>query len=355
LKKILLLDQGQPFQIDEYLHRPIGGSESSLMMLAKGFAELNNSAVILNNSKLNSRSFNLLQDNINLVNHFIKDTNIIIFNRFIDLELIKFIKENNKNIKLYYYSHDAYDQEITHWLLNKDLVNLFNKILLVSNWQKDTFIKYFNVDKDKLEVIFNGLDSTLFNGYVKRDLNKLIFASIPYKGLEYLDNIINDLVLRTKNENLKLHVFSSMKLYGREEDNSYDEIYRKLNNNKNIILRDVCSMKELAFELSSSNIYIHPNIYHETFGMVLTQAQAAGCDVVTTNLGATKEVVYDIDSCITKGYNIQLDKTYEDFIDLTISKLNLSNKERQKNVIKMQNFVSQFNYLNISKNVLKLF
>ncbi len=351
MKKVLLLDNGQPFNVDEYLHRPIGGSEASLLMLAKGISNSNHSAVILNNSKQVSNSYNLLINNISLRHEYANISDIIIFNRFIDIDILN----NNKDKTLLYYCHDAYDQENTHWMVDKDLVNKFDKILCVSQWQKESFIKLFNVDKSKLIVINNSLDLDLFTGYTKRDPNKLVYASIPYKGLDFLDVMINDLVYKTKNDKLKLHVFSSMNLYGREDgDQEYAETFRKLSHNKNIILRDVVSMKTLASEFASSSVYLHPNTYHETFGMVLTQAQAAGCDVVTTNLGATKEVVYDIDTCIVDSPNIYLTSTYDKFIDLVINKLNLDNKTKYKNNIKMQNFVKQFNYLEIAKKVLKL-
>ena len=359
-KNVLLLDRGQEFIIDDYLHKPVGGSETALMLLAKGIADQHNSAVILNNSKQNSRSFNLIQDNINLVNSFLKDSNIIIFNRFLDIELIKYIKHNYKNTKkIYYYSHDAYDQNNTHWLYDNNLIQLFDKILLVSNWQLETFKKCFNISKQlingRFTVIGNPLDLSLYYGYMKRDLNKLIFASIPYKGLEFLDNIINDLVLKTKNDKLKLYVYSSMNLYSRpEEDQEYVNIYRKLSQNKNIVLNtDLISPKQLAVELLSSNLYIHPQTYHETFGMVFTQAQAAGCIPLTLDIGASREVIYNQENVLDYPniYNI---KTYNKFIDLIISKLSKTEEELYTERIKAQDFVKKFDYLKIAKHVLEL-
>ena len=359
-KKFLFLDRGQEFQIDEYLHRPLGGSETSLLMLAKGIAELDNSAVILNSSKQNSRSFNLLQDNINLTNQFLDLADIVICNRFIDIDLINYCNLNNKQI--YYYSHDAYDQEITHWLIDNNLIKKFDKILLVSNWQLETFRKYFNIDNDlikkKFAVIHNPLDLSLFYGYVKRDLNKLIFASIPYKGIEFLDDIINDLILKTKNENLKLYVYSSMSLYNRkDQDNEYNNIFQKLSHNKNIILNtSLLSPKQLAVELMTSNLYIHPQTYHETFGMVFTQAQAAGCIPLTLNIGASKEVIYNKEN-ILEYPNIFNTKVYNKFIDLITNKLEQT-KDDQDNLykerLKGQDFVKQFNYINIARNFLEI-
>ncbi len=360
-KKFLFIDSGQPFNLDQYKDYPIGGSEASCLMLAKGVSELGNSVVILNNTKTKSSSHNIIIDNINLAEQYIPICDVVVLNRFITLPLIKLISNLCK--KIYYYSHDAYDQEIVSWLGNNkenNLLQYINKFMCVSQWQLDSFIKNFNIIDtnltSKFTVLPNSVDKSLYYGYKKRDPNKLIFASIPYKGLEFLNDIINDLVIRTKNKDLKLHVFSDMKLYGTarfEENNQYEEIYRTLDKNPNIVLRNLVSMKDLAVEFATSNLYIHPNVYHETFCMSILQAQAAGCLPVITDYGAVREVVENQDNIIPEP-NIYLHGTYTKFIEKTIELLNKSEKEINLDRIKATQFAQQFDYLKISKRFLDL-
>ena len=362
LKRFLFVDSGQPFGIDHYKYNPLGGSEASVLMLAKAIAESGNSAVILNNSTQKQESINLLIDNIKLFPQYTEICDNIILNRIINQDIINISNHFNKPI--YYYCHDAYDQNIIHWLgkKNSNFLEHISKFLCVSEWQRDTFFKYFNIInpkyKNKFEVIGNSLDVSLYSGYTDRDLNKLIFASIPYKGLEFLDNIINDLVLKTKNKDLKLHVFSNMSLYGKngnveESNTNYNQIYSKLSQNPNIVLRDLVSMKELAYEFATSNLYIHPNLYHETFGMVFIQAQAAGCIPVTTNSGAVRETIENKDNIIpeTTIYN---QNTYDLFIDKIIENLNKSDEQQYNHRSKAKAFAKQFSSLNIAKKVLNL-
>ncbi len=360
-KKFLFIDNGQPFNYDQYKDYPIGGSEASCLMLAKGVAELGNSVVVLNNTKIKSKSTNIIIDSINLIEQYIPLCDIVILNRYITSPLINLLKTYNKEI--YYYSHDAYDQKIVSWLGNKEENNLLqyiNKFMCVSQWQLESFIKNFNIKsknlKSKFIVLPNSIDNSLYYGYQKRDLNKLIFASIPYKGLEFLDSIVNDLIVKTKNKDLKLHVFSNMELYGTarfEENNQYNDIYRKLEANPNIILRNLVSMKDLAIEFATSNLYIHPNTYHETFCMSILQAQAAGCLPVITDYGAVREVVQVQDNIIPEP-NIYQHETYSKFIEKIIDLLNKSEKLINIDRIKSTHFAQQFNYLKIAKQFLDM-
>jgi len=347
LKKILIIDNGQEFGLDEYLIRPLGGSETSILMLSKGLAEIGNSVVLLNNTNKRQKSYNIILDTNKLTRQFILISDIILLNRVNPIDFI------NYNKPIYYYSHDAYDQEIVRWLFDKQLVSKVEKIFCVSEWQKKTFVDYFGVDPSKLAVINNPIDINLYINYTKRFSNKLIFSSIPFKGLEVLNDLINDLIFRTKNNNLFLHVYSSMSLYNRsQQDNEYSVIYQQLSKNKNIILHDLVSLKQLAIEYASASISIHPNTYHETFGMVLAQSQAAGCLPVSTNIGSVNEVIQNKNN-ITSYPNIYNQDCYNEFIEKIIRILNTSEDDLYVERLTAQNFVKRFNYINIATEFLK--
>ena len=348
--RILLVDNGQPFNLDTPYFECLGGSETSLLLLSKGLAELDQSVVLLTNSRVNVPQYdnNLILHNINAIDQVYNEADVIIFNRSIIPEIL--FTEDNK--KKYCYTHDAYDQiHITATLSHPMIYNSLDGIICVSEWQKTTFNKYLGIPLNKMMVLGNSIDSSLYQGYVKRNENKLIFASIPYKGIEVLKDIFNDVCVKSKRKDLEFHIFSSMKLYNTpEKDKDYEIYFSELSKTKGVYLHSPVSMRELAVELMSASLYIHPSTYHETFGMLLTMSQAAGCLPVTVNNGAASEMIENnVSGFFTKGKTIHNFNCYNEFIDIIVSALN---KDLYKKRLDAMELSTEWNYINIANKLL---
>ena len=350
--KILLADFGTQFDLQTPYYEPLGGSESSLLLLSKGLVDLGHQVVILTTStKEQEQDSNRIRHHINFFDQYAELSDIIILNRNIPQSIMNFIDRK----KIFYYSHDAYDQQNVQWMMNQKSVNLLDSILCVSEWQKQTFIKYLNVDESKLKVIGNPIDLSLYNGFTERDENRFVFASIPYKG-ENLANLFNDICIASKKE-LNLHVFSSFAMYGnKQEDKQYEQMFRDLENTKGVYLHDSVSMKDLAYEFAKSSYILFPNTYHETFSMACTQAQAAGCIPISTNCGAMNERIIDgIDGILTEGINIQNSNTYNEFVNKTVEVLNKEYGTNYKMRLNCQKTAQNYDYIKIAQKVEKLF
>jgi len=290
----------------------------------------------------------LLIHNINRWPDLYNNANLVIFNRCIIPEIIF----SDDGIPKIYYSHDAYDQlHILSAITSPFIYNRLIKIICVSEWQKQTFIKYLGLPENKLDVIGNSIDIFLYSGYVERNENKLVFASIPYKGLTVLPDLFNDICIRSKRNNLELEVYSSMSLYGNHDDSQYERAFNKLSKLKGVSIYKPVPMNELATVLMRSNLYIHPATYHETFGMVFTMAQAAGCLPVTTRLGAAEEIINNnVDGFLTKGSNIFNYSCYNEFIDLVVELLSMDLYKYRLNAIESS---KKWFYINTAKRLLK--
>lgn len=208
-------------------------------------------------------------------------------------------------------------------------------------------MRYFQCDPDKLEVIGNPIDYSLYYGYTDRLDNRLIYSSVPFKGADSLTQIFNDVNIKS-GKRLELHVFSSFGLYGRDqEDQQYAETFRSLANTKGIYLHKPISMRDLAYEFMRSSLLIHPSTYHETFGRVFTESMAAGCIPVTVNKGANKEVIGE-HGCVVDYPNVENIKCYESFVNSVCEMLDSDlygtrTKARQK--------MKKWNYINIARKV----
>jgi len=360
MKKFLLIDKGQPFNLDTPYNEPLGGSETSFLLLSQGIAELDNSVVLLTNAQSNipNNTYNRLVHNVNNLSGILPESDVVVLNRCLPEEVF----HSDKTI--YYYTHDAYDQDhILFWLVNKQVVDRIEKILCVSEWQKNTLSKYYGVDINKFHVIGNSIDPFLFSGYTERKENKLIFASIPYKGIEVLHDLYKDICYRTGRDDLEFHIFSSMELYGNTQgDKDYEEHFSKIIRTRGCYLHKAVSLKQLAYELMSSSLMIHPQTYHETFGINYVMAQAAGCIPITVNAGAVNEVIDNYNTgFITKGTTIFNESCKNEFVEL-VSDCLIPPYDKDEPILydlysmrlRGQKFAQKWSYLNTAKRFLEI-
>lgn len=359
---IAFVDFGLPIYPKIYEHEPIGGSELSILLHAEYLSLFHQKNVTIYNSNQQTyydRETNIQFKHYSQINYDFDKYDTIIFNRTI----LPFSSLNNSflqyletlhNIKIktgkkiYLYMHDAYDQPNTHLLINKDYINLFDKIICVSNWQMETFHLYFNVDKSKMTVIPNlCFKNDWIIGHDKRIFD-FVFASIPHKGLYVLPDILNAIIKKTKNPDISILIISDYALYKQNNPSEYyNAIVRLKSISKNVFLLPLQSPINLMSYLKRSKFYIHPSTYHETFSIITVQSQINGCIPICVNNGALSELVKNnITGFITTGKTIYDSDTFNEFVDICIECLHLyDNRELilaiQKN---MFDFAKQFGF-----------
>jgi len=314
---ILIIDSGQPFNLDSLLIEPLGGSESSVLLLAQGLSLHHNVVITTSNNK----GVPQIRGNLNLFHiseaeNIVNEADVIILNRC----LPPFIKHLNKSKKVFYYTHDAYDQ--THIILPiKEYLNDLTGILFVSNYQKESFKTYLNIEHQNSIILNNSINynhSLLYSNldlYKDKDKINLIYCSIPYKGIEILYDIFNTLLYKYKDIiNLNLNIFSSMAIYNQADlDKKYEEYYNNLSQLPNTKLNNPISQYQLVSELAKSHILLMPSLYHETFGINSILAQSVGCIPILPNNGANSEI--NLDFCISNNPNIKSKLGFEAYID----------------------------------------
>lgn len=190
------------------------------------------------------------------------------------------IKKSNHPYKILW-AHHAYDQPV---FLNFDHTTV-NHIVSPSQWNKDHLIKYLNVPDYKITVIPNGVADIFTHSSQKT--KTMIFASIPYKGLEVLAKIIP--MIHQVHPDTKFKIFSSMSLYGPSNDH-FIELYEYLKTLPNVEYSPVIDREELVKHYQESAFFIHPNIWEETFCVSMVEAMKCGAYPIITSIGALAEV-----------------------------------------------------------------
>ena len=233
----------------------------------------------------------------NLPDESFKDINLILNNANYDL-LVK----DKINVL---WMHHFVNQNEARNLGSKEFINKLDWIVYNSNWNLEQHIKYFHIPQNKSVVIKNAIEKIIF---VKKPSDKinLIYHTTPWRGLEILLKVFKNLNLK----NVELNVCSSTIIYGKKFDSllgkTYKELFDECKNTKNVNYFGFLKNEEIIEKLKKMHIFAYPSIWPETSCIAAIESMAAGCEVVTTDLGALKE------TCSPFGKIINFEKTPEE-------------------------------------------
>ena len=256
-------DQSRPVSFND----SFGGSENQLRLLLK---------------YLPDRSF--------------KDINLILNNANYDL-----IEEDKINIL---WMHHFVNQKEAQNLGLKDFVQKLDHIVFNSNWNCKKHIDHFEIPKNKSVVIKNAIEKIDFEEKPKDKIN-LVYHTTPWRGIALLLKVFKNLDLK----NIELNVCSSTIIYGKKFDSvlgkKFENIFNECKNTKNINYFGFVDNKKIIQMLKKMHIFSHPSIWPETSCIAAIESMAAGCEVVTTNLGALTE------TCSSFGTFVNFDRNFD--------------------------------------------
>ena len=225
-----------------------------------------------------------------------KDINLILNNANHDL-----IEKSRINIL---WMHHFVNQEEAQYLGSKDFVDKLDYIVFNSNWNFEKFVYQFKIPESKSLVIKNAIEKIDFQEKPKDKIN-LIYHTTPWRGLVHLLKVFKNLNL----ENVELNICSSTKIYGKKFDDvfgkTYESIFNECQNTKNVNYFGFKNNKKIIELLKKMHIFSHPSIWPETSCIAAIESMAAGCEVVTTNLGALYE------TCSPFGTLVGFDRNFD--------------------------------------------
>ena len=216
----------------------------------------------------------------NVDDKYFKDVNLIL-----NSTDPKLLEKNKINIL---WMHHYVNQKETENLKNKEYINKLNYIVFNSNWNFENFKIQYKIPENKSIVLKNAINKIDFKNKTK-DKISLIYHTTPWRGLELLLKVFK----KINKENVELNVCSSTIIYGKKFHDSYEKKFQKLfddcKNTKNVNFHGYKGNSSILEMLKEVHIFSYPSIWTETSCIAAIEAMAAGCEVVTTNLGALKE------------------------------------------------------------------
>ena len=169
------------------------------------------------------------------------------------------------------------------------------RVIAVSESTKNDIVKYFKIKKNKIKVIYEGVDEQ-FGIVVDRHACPLqcqitkpfIFYTGVWRNHKNLVGLIKAFgILRNK------YKLDYQLVLGGKEDPYYPEVrktWEKLNLEKDIIRTGFIDQKDLPLLYNSAKLFVIPSFY-EGFGLIGLEAMACGTPVVSSNTTSLPEVL----------------------------------------------------------------
>jgi glycosyltransferase involved in cell wall biosynthesis len=239
------------------------------------------------------------------------------------------IKFTKKNIL---WQHLNYTDESLGELKNPSFIKSLDAQVYVSHWQYEKFRYVYQIPTDNSYIIKNAIDPIEFKGRDKKEKIKLIYTSTPFRGLDVLLDSFEAL----DRDDVELDVYSSTLVYGSGYVNHtkdvYDYLFDRAGSMKNVNYMGYAPNKDIHKALQDAHIFAYPSVFEETCCLAMVEAGAAGCDMVTTDLGALFETgsvyakmipIQSTKELLVKKYTKALNESIDNYWDKT-------NQERLK-------------------------
>ena len=275
--------------------------------------------------KINNESFGGSENQLRLLLKHLPDASFKDINLILNKTNHDLLEKDKINIL---WMHHFVNQEEAKNLGSKDYTDKLDYIVFNSNWNFEKFQYQFKVPENKSLVIKNAIEKIDFQEKPKDKIN-LIYHTTPWRGLAQLLNVFKKLNLK----NVELNVCSSTIIYGKKFDDilgkKYENIFNECKNTKNVNYLGFVENKNIIELLKKTHIYSFPSIWPETSCLSAIESMAAGCEVVTTNLGALYETCSPFGTLVSFDRNLDnLEKKYSKTLLKSIN--NYWSEENQK-------------------------
>ena len=165
---------------------------------------------------------------------------------------------------------------------------LADAIVANSKYMKTKLETFYGVDPDKIVVIPNGIDLTMFTGHSNKLLLQgdpsILFLGYPgrMKGVDILLQAIAS--LKSELPDMRLH------LVGWAQESSDQEMVNKLGIEKFVVFHGGVSHKMVPLYFRSADICVFPS-RHEGFPLTVLEAMASGTPIIASNIDIFRDVL----------------------------------------------------------------
>lgn len=306
----------------------VGGAELALLTMCEGWSKAGHQVILYNNPKRQDGVFEQRNSSeFDRENH----SDVVIFFREPSQKVV------NVNCKKIFWSCDQYTAgDFSHFS------KLVDKVVTISPHHSAYFNKFYGIENS----IHIDLPVRIWDYQidVEKVRNRLIFTSVPDRGLEYVAQTFPK--IKEQVPDATLVVTSDYRLWGVPSpmNNQYMQMFMRM---EGVEFLGAVPRERLIVEQRKAQIHYYPCIYEELFCIAVAESQIAGTLPITTPTGALGTTCMGI---IIDG-DARNPVTQQAFVQTTIETLsspNLSNMQAsvQRRAMKrfsLENILEQWN------------
>lgn len=274
------------YEFDEELYKtkPLGGSETALVQMAKELKALTGRRVIV----FNMREKDLVAESgVEYISTRKMNEYMSKFKPYVNIAWRHNIRVTNA--RTYLWCHDLVTGSV-------EAKRNFDKILCLSSFHKEYVKGKQGVPDNEIVVTRNGItpDKFIFDRPAKNP-NKLVFMSSPDRGLDRAMLVCDE--VRRDFPDIELHVY-----YGFDNLYKYglgplaDRLKEMAAERPYVKLHGFTEQAQMYREVADAAIWIHPCNFIETFCITALEMLALGVYPVTRRLGALANTLADAES-----------------------------------------------------------
>lgn len=163
----------------------------------------------------------------------------------------------------------------------KEFSQHVDKIITISNFHTNFFRNHYGIENTI--TIDLPVRTWEYEQPIEKVKNKLIFCSVPERGLHILADVYD--ILKSKVPDISLTITSDYRLWGIDSPLNEHFITRFLGK-EGVRFLGAVSRSQLIQEQLSSEIHAYPCTYEELFCYAVAECSVAGAYPITSNVGA---------------------------------------------------------------------
>ena len=258
-------------------------------------------------------------------------TEVLIWCSGIPKDTGKILKQSVKsNLTIAWIPHNTNEAGVDY--LGDHLYH-FDAFAFVSTWQQKKFIEEFKIPLVKTMLLLNGI-SPAFQGSFDPAAKKpqFIYLSQPDRGLTVLAEAWPRVAEACPTA--ELHTYAGRKLYGGEDHSSVLALFDRLRAMPRVHVHEPIGQAELVAKCREAAFFAYPTNFYETGCIALTEACAAGCLPIVSDLGAIGTY---FDDCLKYG-----DTLVDKFVERAQREMKFFTEEREAYNAETLRYASKF-------------
>ncbi len=299
--------------------KSLGGSEKAVAYLSTYFPKEYN--IYISGGVENEHFDNITYINLNQLQNLI---NTIPFHTIICSRYIGFL-EMYKKISFYQFYIWAQDTVLLPYgcnLTSNQIITKWDKYIngciCQTNWHANEYKKIYPELKDKIIIINNGIDISLFtynmNNYSNKKNNKFIYTSRVERGLRELLELWSQILLVLPDATLVISNYVKFS----QDNNNHMECKRLIDKYPDSVTHlGQLNSEQLYYEMSTSEYWLYPTSYPETSCITALEMLMSGVICLYYPVAGLVDTIKDYGLIVKKGNEIST------LINLSIEQKNL--------------------------------